>query len=237
MFKLSLASLQSVAAPVLVPFTPAMLLGNEVFSVLLARTGWYMALFAGITAAIGLEFIGGSTCYAAVKLYRRRDWGALLFAIGLVGVYMAAGIGSILYIDDTKARILAIFFVLTPVAYIAYALVHDLREDDDRKTEQNRLEIELMEARTKQLNAEARLAKAQTANTIVYPSSFGKVFGQNEQNEQGVQAKVFAELEKDSTVGPREMSRRIGCAPSTAKTHIDRWKAQPLVKTNGNGTH
>lgn len=29
---------------------------------------------------------------------------------------------------------------------------------------------------------------------------------------------------KDSTVGPREMSRRIGCAPSTAKTHIDKWK-------------
>lgn len=39
------------------------------------------------------------------------------------------------------------------------------------------------------------------------------------------QAKIFAELDKNSTLGPREMSRRVRCAPSTAKTHIDRWKA------------
>jgi hypothetical protein len=227
MIKLSLASIQSVAAPVLVPFTPAMLLGNEIYTVLFARTGFWMALVAGVTAAIGLEFIGGSTCYAAVKLYRRRDWWALLFAIGLVGVYMSAGIGSILYIDDTKARVLAIFFVLTPVAYIAYALVHDIKEEDDHEATQNRLQVELMEAKTKQLNAEARLEKARTYTPeLVYPASFGKVFGQNEQNEQTEhQAKIFAELDGDSTIGPREMSRRVGCAPSTAKTHIDKWKA------------
>src|SRR3989304_2237237 len=119
MFKLSLASLQSVAAPILVPFTPAMLLGNEIYTVLAERTGLWMALTAGIATALGLEFIGGSTCYAAVKLYRRRDWYALMFAIVLVAVYVVAGAGSILYIDDTKARVLAIFFLLTPVAYVA----------------------------------------------------------------------------------------------------------------------
>ena len=229
MFKLSLASLQSVAAPILVPFTPAMLLGNEIYTVLAERTGLWMALTAGIATALGLEFIGGSTCYAAVKLYRRRDWYALMFAIVLVAVYVVAGAGSILYIDDTKARVLAIFFLLTPVAYVAYALVHDLKEEDDRETAQNRLEIELMEARTKQLNAEARLTRVQTASTIVYPPSFGVRSGERTNEQVQLQARIYAELDKDSTVGPREMSRRVGCAPSTAKTHIDRWKV------NGNG--
>lgn len=230
MIKLSLASIQSVAAPVLVPFTPAMLLGNEIYTVLAERTGFWMALLAGITAAIGLEFIGGSTCYAAVKLYRRRDWWALLFAIGLVGVYMSAGIGSILYIDDTKARVLAIFFVLTPVAYIAYALVHDIKEEDDHEATQNRLQVELMEAKTKQLNAEARLEKARAYTPeLIYPSSFGRSANANEREQSDVQAKIYAILAEDSEVGPREMSRRIGCAPSTAHKYIQAWK-----ETRGN---
>lgn len=226
MFKISLAGLQSVAAPVLVPFTPAMLLGNEIYTVLVDRTGFYMALTAGIATALGLEFIGGSTCYAAVKLYRRRDWYALVFAVCLVGIYVVAGAGSILYIDDSKARILAIFFLLTPVAYIAYALIHDLKEDDDRREKERVGRLAVSEARVKELNAEARLARARSAE-IAYPASFGRSFGPNEQPEQTeLQARIYAELDKDSTIGPREMSRRVGCAPSTAKTHIDRWKAQ-----------
>lgn len=228
MIKLSLAGIQSVAAPVLVPFTPAMLLGNEIYTVLNERTGFWMALVAGIATALGLEFIGGSTCYAAVKLYRRRDWYALMFAVILVTVYVAAGMGSILYIDDSKARILAIFFILTPVAYIAYALIHDLKEDDDRQDKEAQTKLAMSEARVKELNAEARLVRAQ-GQEIVYPRSFGRSSNANEREPNEVQVKIFSILDEDSTVGPREMSRRIGCAPSTAHKYIQAWKV------NGNG--
>jgi hypothetical protein len=214
--KFNLAVIQSFLAPALTPVPAALLLASKIYGVLLANVGW-LAWVGAVAGFAGLESLGGLTCYAAIKAYRRRDWGSFRVAALLVGIYISAGVSSVLWLEHSDAQILAWGFVLTVAAYIAYAMIQDVW---DSQAETDR-EIALVQARTRLTNAETRRAKTEQ---IVYPKSFG-VRSEAEQAEQSdLQAKIFAILDDDASIGPREMARRAGCAPSTAKGYIDRWK-------------
>lgn len=214
--RFNLAAIQSLLAPALTPVPAALLLASKVFTVLLANVGW-LAWVGAIAGFVGLESLGGLTCYAAIKAYRRRDWSSFVIAAFLVVIYILAGVSSVLWLEHSDAQILAWGFVLTVAAYIAYAMIQDIW-DERAETD---TEIALLKAKTRLTNAEARRAKAEQ---IVYPQSFGVRSAAEQPEQSDLQTKIFAILDEDGSIGPREMARRARCAPSTAKGHIDKWR-------------
>lgn len=179
-------------------------------------TAWAIAIFS-LTA---LEVAGGLCSYQMIRTSLARRWG--WFAVCLLGVLAYTGLGIYALWGLTAW----IYVVLAVFVHIAVAAELGTNQQRTEIIEDKTLDLAFEKERTKQMNANARKAKAEQ---IIYPKSFGQnsVRSVPEQPEQSeLQAKIFAELDKDSTIGPREMSRRVGCAPSTAKTHIDRWKAK-----------
>lgn len=154
--KFNLAVIQSFLAPALTPVPAALLLASKIYAVLLANVGW-LAWVGALAGFVGLESLGGLTCYAAIKAYRRRDWPSFGVAAVLVGVYLSAGVSSVLWLEHSDAQILAWGFVLTVAAYIAYAMIQDVWDDEQALDKQ----VVLIRARTSLTNAEARKAKAE----------------------------------------------------------------------------
>lgn len=177
---------------------------------------WAIALFS-LTA---LEVAGGLCSYQMIHTSLDRRWG--WFSLCLLGVltYVTLGIYAL--------------WGLTAWIYVVLAVFVHIAVSADLVTGRQRTEViedktfglALEKERTKQIQAEARKAKA---GQIVFPKTFGQNGVRSDPNtpeQSNLQIRIYAILEQDSSIGPREMSRRIGCAPSTAKTHIDRWNAQ-----------
>lgn len=222
--RFNLAVIQSFLAPALTPVPAALLLASKVYSVLLSNVGW-LAWIGAVASFLGLESLGGLTCYAAIKAYRRRDWGSFLVAAALVIVYIAAGVSSVLWLEHSDAQILAWGFGLTVAAYIAYAMVQDVW-DSERETSQ---EINLLRAKTNLANAEARKAKAELLQIPggvqlgVQPSS-----GQSGQ-ASSVRADIAALLDNDPTLSARAIARRLDISPTTASEHKKLWQLANTV--------
>lgn len=183
-------------------------------------TAWGVALFS-LTA---LEVAGGLCSYQMIRTSLDRRWG--WFALCLLGVFTYVGLGVYALWGLTAW----IYVVLAVFVHIAVAAELATNQQRVEVVEDKTLTLALEKERTKQANAEARKAKAEQ---IVFPRSFGQESVRpvrTEQNEQSeLQIKVFAILDEDKNIGPREMSRRVRCAPSTAKTYIDRWHQQKQI--------
>lgn len=188
-------------------------------------TGWGVAIFS----LAALEVAGGLCSYQMIQASLTRRWGwfwACLFGVVAyltLGVYALWGVTAWIYV------VLAVFVHISVAADLSSVQYRqELVEDKS-------LDLAFEKEKTKQAQAKAREAKA---GQIVFPKVFGQNSvrsGQNEQASQSeLQVEIFAILDKDKDVGPREMSRRVKCAPSTAKTHIDRWKAM-TSHANGHG--
>lgn len=179
-------------------------------------TAWAIALFS-LTA---LEVAGGLCSYQMIRTSLAHRWGWFLVCLAGVLAYVGLGVYALWGLTAWIYVVLAVFVHVAVAAELATG------QERIEVVEDKTLALALERERTKQLSAEARKARAEQ---IVYPRSFGQnaVRSDSEQPEQSeLQAKIYAELDRDSTIGPREMSRRVNCAPSTAKTHIDRWKAK-----------
>lgn len=177
-------------------------------------TAWSIAIFS-LTA---LEVAGGLCSYQMIKTSLDRRWG--WFAVCLFGVLVYVGLGIYALWGLTAW----IYVVLAVFVHIAVAAELATGQQRVEVVEDNTLALALERERTKQIQAEARRAKAEQ---VVFPKAFAspeRSFAANEQEQTEVGAKVYAILADDSTVGPREMARRVSCSPSTAKKHIDRWK-------------
>lgn len=172
---------------------------------------WSVAIFS-LTA---LEVAGGLCSYQAIRTSLDRRWG--WFVVCLFGVFVYVGLGIYALWGLTAW----IYVVLAVFVHIAVAA--DLATDRQRVevVQDKTLDLRFEQERTKQLQAAARKAKAEQ---LVLPRSFGRSESERTAEQSELQVKIFAELEQDSTIGPREMSRRVGCAPSTAKGYIDKWK-------------
>lgn len=185
-----------------------------------AAKDWITGMAVALFSLAALEVAGGLCSYQMIQASLTRRWGwfwACLFGVvaylGL-GIYALWGVTAWIYV------VLAVFVHISVAADLSS--VQYRQETVEDKT----LDLAFEKERTRQIQAEARKAKAEQ---IVFPKAFGanSVRSPEQNTEQGeLQAKIFAVLAEDSTVGPREMSRRVGCAPSTAKTHIDRWKTK-----------
>lgn len=177
-------------------------------------TAWSIAIFS----LMALEVAGGLCSYQMIRTSLDKRWG--WFAVCLFGVLTYTGLGIYALWGLTAW----IYVVLAVFVHIAVAAELATGQQRVEVVEDNTLTLALERERTKQAQAEARRAKAEQ---IVFPKAFGEnavTVRPNEREQGEVATRIYAILEEDSSIGPREMMRRVGCSPSTAKKHIDRWK-------------
>lgn len=153
---MNLPKIQALIAPLSAPIPSALGVAAEAYNYFAKMdTNGVWGWIAGAGAFIGIETLGGASCYALISLHRQRNYG-IEFWIALTGI--AAYVGSGLYtLADSP---IIIFFFLAPFSYFAYSILRSMDVELIAKTTETETQIKLIEAQTRQINAEARKAKA-----------------------------------------------------------------------------
>lgn len=151
---MNLPKIQAIAAPLSAPIPSALGVAVQAYLYFVAQSqilGW----IAAIGAFIGIEAIGGASCYAVVKLHRQKSYG-IEFYVSLIGIlaYIASG-----YFVLHNTAIL-IFFILAPFSYFAYSILRNMQDEHIEKVSETEAQIRLIEAETRRINAETRKTKA-----------------------------------------------------------------------------
>jgi cation transport ATPase len=157
---MNLPRLQALIAPLSAPVPSALGVAVQAYLYFAAQStilGW----IAAVGAFLGIEAIGGASCYAVVKLHRQRNYG-IEFAVSLAGIL--AYVGSGYFVLHNTA--ILIFFILAPFSYFAYAILRNMQDEHIEKMSETEAQVRLIEAQTKQINAETRKAKAGSSPTI-----------------------------------------------------------------------
>lgn len=209
---MNLPKIQALVAPLSAPIPSALGVAVQAYLYFVSQSivlGW----LAAIGAFVGIEAIGGASCYAVVKLHRQKNYG-IEFFVSLAGILAYIGSGYFV-LHDTA---ILIFFVLAPFSYFAYAILRNMETEIAEKTSETEAQIKLTNAQRNLVNAETRKAKAGVIvpNVSVRPT--------NEHEQISVRDKIYAVLIEQSTLGPRQMSRTVSCSVSTASKWINEWK-------------
>lgn len=157
---MNLPKIQALAAPLSAPIPSALGVALQAYLYFQTQSlilGWV----AAIGAFVGIEAIGGASCYAVVKLHRQRNYG-IEFFVSLAGII--AYIGSGYFVLHGTA--ILIFFVLAPFSYFAYSILRNMEVEITEKTNETEAQIALINAEVKRLNAETRKAKAGVATQL-----------------------------------------------------------------------
>jgi len=210
---LNLPKLQALAAPLSAPVPSALAIAAEAYLAVTPQTHWVFGWAAAIAAFIGIETVGGASCYALVKLHRQRQYG-VEFIVALLGIGIYIGSGLYTLMDNPTI----IFFFLAPFAYFAYSILRSMEAEIEEKTVETEAQIKLIEAQKRLTNAEVRKVKAE--QTVRSPERTA-----NTTEQFSVQQAIYTVLSERSDVGPREMARTVGCSVSTASKWIKQWKA------------
>ena len=153
---MNLPKIQALIAPLSAPIPSALGVAAEAYNYFAKMDasgiwGW----IAGAGAFIGIETLGGASCYALISLHRQRNYG-IEFWIALAGIIAYVGSGLYTLADSP----IIIFFFLAPFSYFAYSILRSMDVELIAKTTETETQIKLIEAQIKQLNAETRKAKA-----------------------------------------------------------------------------
>ncbi len=151
---MNLPRIQALAAPLSAPIPSALGVALQAYLYFTSQSV-ILSWIAAIGAFIGIEAIGGASCYAVVKLHRQKSYG-IEFYVSLVGIlaYIVCGY----YVLHSTA--ILIFFVLAPFAYFAYSILRNMQDEHIEKVSETEAQIRLIEAETKRINAETRKSKA-----------------------------------------------------------------------------
>jgi len=168
------------------------------------------AIGAAVASGIGAEASGMIAAYVGVQAYRKRKWGLMtvaIFAFAAYAAFMALGISTA---RNPVAMVSTI--IISVIAYIAVAMLTDLRSILQDAQAETDMQISLINAQKNKINAETRKARVngfvhanvtQTGGTIIKLSS----------------AKID-EIREYWTANPgakyRDVAQAVGCAPSTA---------------------
>lgn len=151
---MNLPKIQALAAPLSAPIPSALGVALQAYLYFVNQSlilGW----LAAIGAFIGIEAIGGASCYAVVKLHRQRNYG-IEFFVSLAGI-VAYVVSGYFVLHNTA---ILIFFFLAPFSYFAYSILRNMQDEHAEKISETEAQIQLINAETKRINAETRKAKA-----------------------------------------------------------------------------
>lgn len=153
---MNLPKIQALIAPLSAPIPSALGVAAEAYNYFAKMdTNGVWSWIAGAGAFIGIETLGGASCYALISLHRQRNYG-IEFWIALAGIiaYVSSGLYTL---ADSP---IIIFFFLAPFSYFAYSILRSMDVELIAKTTETEAQIKLIEAQTKRINAETRQAKA-----------------------------------------------------------------------------
>lgn len=151
---MNLPRIQALAAPLSAPIPSALGVALQAYLYFTSQSiilGW----IAAIGAFIGIEAIGGASCYAVVKLHRQKSYG-IEFYVSLAGI-LAYVVSGYFVLHNTA---ILIFFILAPFSYFAYSILRNMQDEHIEKVSETEAQIRLIEAETKRINAETRKSKA-----------------------------------------------------------------------------
>ena len=152
--QMNLPRIQALAAPLSAPIPSALGVALQAYLYFTSQSiilGW----IAAIGAFIGIEAIGGASCYAVVKLHRQKSYG-IEFYVSLAGI-LAYVVSGYFVLHNTA---ILIFFILAPFSYFAYSILRNMQDEHIEKVSETEAQIRLIEAETKRINAETRKSKA-----------------------------------------------------------------------------
>jgi len=231
-----LPKFQSIVAPLAAPIAPAVLLANEIYTVMIELTipNW-IALISSIVGIAGIDFSGALMCIGAVRAWRRRSWG--LFGVSIVGaiVYALIVYVGIASMPHERGRVFGVMIFLTLVAYAGYAIFTVFEEESAIDAKATQAKADASQAEIDRLNAENRLTNARTRQIKA---------GGSVQTVQSVQSNTEQTAESDSSIRITALGQRIidalgenpdrslreiadavgGCSPATVKEWKSKWE-------------
>lgn len=214
---MNLPKIQALTAPLSAPIPSALGVASEAFNYFYIPDSLnIVSWFAAIGAFLGIETLGGASCYALVKLHRQKNYG-IEFWIAFTGIlaYIGSGVYSLAHSP------IIIFFFLAPFSYFAYSILRNMETEHIERVSETEAQIKLIEAETRRTNAETRKARAEQV-PVIAPVRDSVRSEQPEQHKD----KIYAILAENPNVGPREMSRLVGCSVSTASKWIAKHATQ-----------
>lgn len=220
----NLPKIQALVAPLSAPIPSALGVASEAFNYFYITDSYnFVSWFAAIGAFVGIETLGGASCYALVKLHRQNNYG-IEFWIAFCGIL--AYIGSGLY--SLAHSPIIIFFFLAPFSYFAYSILRNMETEHAEKVSETETQIKLTEAQTRLINAETRKTRAEKVSNVqpIQVDTRPVSSGQTEQ----CRTDVIQLLDNDPTLSAREIARRLNISPTTASFHKKMWersKTQP----------
>ncbi len=167
---MNLPRIQALAAPLSAPIPSALGVALQAYLYFTSQSiilGW----IAAIGAFIGIEAIGGASCYAVVKLHRQKSYG-IEFYVSLAGI-LAYVVSGYFVLHNTA---ILIFFILAPFSYFAYSILRNMQDEHIEKASETEAQIKLIEteaqakalevdAQTKLIEAEIKRINAETRRT------------------------------------------------------------------------
>ena len=216
---MNLPKIQALIAPLSAPIPSALGVAAEAYNYFAKMDasgvwGW----IAGAGAFIGIETLGGASCYALISLHRQRNYG-IEFWIALAGIIAYVGSGLYTLADSP----IIIFFFLAPFSYFAYSILRSMDVELIAKTTETETQIKLIEAQIKQLNAETRKARAGGAKPVQMNVVDSVQLSSGQMNGH-CRADIAELLETDRNLSAREIARRLGISPTTASEHKKLWE-------------
>lgn len=191
-----------------------MFLANEFYKTAIeANVDVWLALFVAVTTVVGVEFSGGLMCYCGVEAWQRGSKAKMWLSIIGAIVYASIMFYGFSTLSQEKAHIFGVMVLLTLVAYLGYAIYNSF-ETEEKMAEstitQTKLDINKINAETRRLKAEQSVRSPEQERT---------------EGERGtIKDRIWAILSEHPEVGPREMSRTVGCSVSTASKWIGEFK-------------
>src|SRR3990172_10227739 len=152
---MNLPKIQAIAAPLSAPIPSALGVAAEAYNYMAAQSIPLWGWVAAVGAFVGIETMGGASCYALVKLHRERNYG-VEFALAFVGILVYIGSGWYTLSDSP----MIIFFFLAPFSYFAYSILRSMEKEIEDKVTETETQIKLIQAETRRINAETRKTKA-----------------------------------------------------------------------------
>lgn len=160
---MNLPKIQALAAPLSAPIPSALGVAAEAYNYMSVQSIPFWGWVAAVGAFVGIETMGGASCYALVKLHRERNYG-VEFALAFVGILVYIASGWYTLADSP----MIIFFFLAPFSYFAYSILRSMEREIEDKVTETEAQIALINAETKRINAETRKAKAGASTS--YPT-------------------------------------------------------------------
>lgn len=215
---MNLPKLQALVAPLTAPIPSALGVAFEAYSYSFGQTesiffGW----LAGLGAFVGIETLGGASCYALVKLHRQHDYG-IEFWLALAGIVAYVGSGWYTLV----ASPVIIFFFLAPFSYFAYSILRSMEREIEDKIDETEAQIKLINAQKNLINAETRKTKA-----AIRPVQGVQLdTGHPSSPSKECRLDVRQLLDSDPHLSARQIAKALNISPTTASEHKKLWNSR-----------